>query len=70
QYMESLFQDDDLKCSIYQFDNTIRLHFVHQDYRGYYVSFDYSQELDPSEIVKECTDMMSEYEDDGDTEGE
>lgn len=58
QRVESLFNNDKLDCSIYQFRDTVRLHFVHQDYRGYYVSFDYNEDINPTEIVTKCKEIM------------
>lgn len=58
QRIESLFHDGDLNCSIYQFDDAVRLHFVYQDYRGYYVSFDFDGEVNPSRIVSKCKEIM------------
>jgi hypothetical protein len=58
QHIESLFNDEELECSIYQFESIVRLHFVKEDYRGYYVSFDYSGGTNPSRIVDECKDLL------------
>ena len=58
QHIESLFNDEELECSIYQFENIVRLHFVKEDYRGYYVSFDYAGDLNPSKIVDECKSLL------------
>ncbi|MFB6282736.1 MAG: hypothetical protein ABEK59_02235 [Halobacteria archaeon] len=58
QRIESLFNDESLHCSIYQFENTVRLHFVHEDYRGYYVSFDYDRNVNPNKIVEECKNIV------------
>ena len=58
QHIESLFNDEELECSIYQFEDSVRLHFVNNDYLGYYVSFDYDGEVNPSRIVDECKDRI------------
>jgi len=60
QHIESLFNDEELECSIYQFESIVRLHFVKEDYRGYYVSFDYSGDTNPSRIVDECKGLLLE----------
>ncbi|MDY6779974.1 MAG: hypothetical protein SV760_05415 [Halobacteria archaeon] len=62
QRIESLFNNDNLDCSIYQFDDKIRLHFVHEDYRGTYVSFDFDGEVNPSKIVEECKQIVESSE--------
>lgn len=58
QHIEALFNDENLACSIYQFETSVRLHFVTEDYRGYYVSFDYDSEINPSKIVDDCKGMI------------
>jgi len=58
QHIESLFNDEELECSIYQFENIVRLHFVKEDYLGHYVSFDYSGEINPSRIVDRCKELL------------
>jgi hypothetical protein len=58
QHIESLFNDEALECSIYQFDDSVRLHFVNNDYLGYYVSFDYDGEINPSRIVNDCKNLV------------
>lgn len=58
QRIESLFNEDTLTCSIYQFEEAVRLHFVKRDYRGYYVSFDYSDDVNPSRVVRECEKII------------
>lgn len=58
QRIESLFNEDTLTCSIYQFEEAVRLHFVKQDYRGYYVSFDYTDDVNPSRVVRECEKII------------
>jgi hypothetical protein len=58
QHIESLFNDEALECSIYQFEDSVRLHFVNDDYLGYYVSFDYDGDTNPSRIVDECKDLV------------
>lgn len=59
QHIEALFNDENLDCSIYQFETTVRLHFVMEDYRGYYVSFDYDGDTNPSRIVDKCKGMLN-----------
>ena len=54
QHIESLFNDEALECSIYQFEDSVRLHFVNDDYLGYYVSFDYNGDVNPSRLVDDC----------------
>lgn len=58
QHIESLFGDEELVCSIYQFETATRLHFVQGDYRGLYVSFDYDGDQNVSEIVDRCKDIV------------
>jgi len=58
QHIESLFNDEVLECSIYQFEDSVRLHFVNDDYLGYYVSFDYDGDVNPSRIVDECKGII------------
>ncbi len=58
QHIESLFDDEPLECSIYQFKSIARLHFVKEDYLGYYVSFDYDGNVNPSKIVDECKELL------------
>jgi hypothetical protein len=58
QHIESLFNDEELECSIYQFESSARLHFVKDDYLGYYVSFDYEGDVNPSRIVDECKGLF------------
>ncbi|MDZ7689170.1 MAG: hypothetical protein U5J64_10760 [Halobacteriales archaeon] len=58
QHIESLFNDEELECSIYQFESIVRLHFVKEDYLGHYVSFDYSGEINPSRIVDNCKELL------------
>lgn len=58
QHIESLFKQEALSCSIYQFEDTARLHFVHQDYRGFYVSIDLDDDVNPSKIAAKCQDIV------------
>ena len=58
QRIEALFNDESLNCSIYQFENIVRLHFVHEDYRGYYVSFDYNPGTNTHKIVERCREIV------------
>ncbi len=58
QHIESLFNDEELNCSIYIFDSVIRLHFVYEDYRGCYISFDFDDRIDTSEIVNGCRSII------------
>jgi hypothetical protein len=58
QHIESLFNDEVLDCSIYQFEDSVRLHFVEDDYLGYYVSFDYDGDTNPSRVVDECKSLV------------
>lgn len=59
QHLETLFKGDDLDCSIYQFEDKVRLHFVRGDYRGLYVSFDWNGSVNPSKIVERCKAIIS-----------
>lgn len=59
QHLETLFKGDDLDCSIYQFEDKVRLHFVRGDYRGLYVSFDWHGDVNPSRIVDRCKSIMA-----------
>ncbi len=58
QHIESLFHGEELECSIYQFEDAVRLHFVKDDYLGHYVSFDYSGDINPSRIVDKCKSFL------------
>lgn len=58
QHIESLFNDEPLNCAIYQFASSVRLHFVHEDYRGVYVSIDYDGDINPSRIAERCRDLV------------
>lgn len=57
-HLESLFNTGSLHCTVLGFEEALMFHFVQDDYRGLFVTYDRTADSNISQLIQLCEDHI------------